>query len=1103
MGNAKISLQSLILLLFFCLGCKEQKPSVPGIHYKLLSSSKTGVDFSNIIDLDNVKNPLNYINAFNGGGVAISDLNNDGLQDIVFTGNMVPSKIYYNQGGMKFKDVTEEVGFVFDGWPTGVVIADVNNDGLNDIYICRSYDDDPKKRANLLFVNSSSGKFVEQGVRYGLNDENYSIGASFFDYDLDGDLDLIVANHPRYRLIALSKHLNYFKNPVKNFSSRLFRNVNGRFVDVTEGAGLLSYGFCLSVTTSDFNNDNYPDIFITVDHDEEDFLFLNNGDGSFNYSTHAAFKQVSRSSMGVDISDINHDLNTDIMVAEMLPGEYYREKISMSMQTIQRFNFLIDTMGYKYYQMRNFLHLNNGNGTFSDVSQLAGIHKSDWSWSNLFVDADNDMDQDIFIANGYYKDIFNKDLKKAFDKKMMELKGDMTAMNKLANEYAKSCPIDDVPNVFYENQKVYKYNNISEKAGFTKPTISTGAAYGDLDNDGDIDIVTNNIGEKADIYENKLAANNYIRLSLRLEGGSTAWGSKAIIYVGDEKRIGELTTTRGYQSSSEPIIHFGLGTNTLIDSIDIIWLGGSLQKLESVKSNQVLEIQKSNSLDRFSYPVYSPVVQNIEAKDSGLDFVQKENYGYDDYKDQVLLPHKLSEQGPFLSVDDVNNDGLQDVYVSAPKGQAGALYIQDKKGKFNSRKIDAFAVDKMYEDGGSSFVDVDNDGDLDLIIASSGYEFPENDPLYQVRLYLNNGKGYFTKDNKNLPAFRNPVSCVVPSDIDNDGDMDFFLGGAYRPKKYPYAGHSAIFVNDGKGQFSVLSTPDLSSSGMIKDAIWFDVNNDDRKDLIVVGEWTSIEFWINEASGLVNRSEEYLDEQYKGWWNVVKVSDIDNDGLEDIIVGNLGLNYKYKATKEKPFKVYGKDMDENGNSDIILSTFYDDVEYPVRGRSCSVEQIPELADSFKTFHDFSLTNLENLYGSELNEALKLDANHFASTIFFQNSPNNFVPFPLPVECQMAPINDIIIDDINNDGKKDLIVGGNLYQSEIETGRADAGTGRVLINLGDRKFNALSVQESGLYISGDVKCLESIDLGKSKRKGFLVGNNRGPLELLEISERSLR
>ncbi len=1086
------------ICMVLCLTACNQNQAPKNFGFEKIPSTKSGLQFSNDLDEYKMKSIFNYVNAYTGGGVAVGDINNDGLQDIYLTANMSSSKLFLNKGDMEFEDITESSGTMTTGWSSAVTMADVNNDGWLDIYVCRSYHDNPEDRMNLLFINNKNGTFTEMATEYGINDENYSVGASFFDYDKDGDLDLVVANHPRFRNIPMQIHYDNWIDPPLKFSNRLFRNDGSKFTEVTEEAGVMSYGFSLAVLTTDFNVDGWPDIVITVDHEEPDIFFRNNGDGTFTNVLDEVTNQTSRSSMGIDAGDINHDIYPDLFVAEMLSEDHYREKIGMSMQTVKRFQFIIDTMRYKYYQMHNFMYLNNGNGSFSEISQMAGVHKSDWSWATLFMDFDNDGWQDMFITNGLYRDVFNNDRMKKLDSVMLSLNNDLDKMNRAAEEYSRNSPHLSAENYLFKNNGDLTFRKYADIAGLTDTTVSTGAAYADLDNDGDLDLIVCNIGEEVLLYRNNSnPENKYLRVDFKYDPKMTAFGSKVNIYYNDDFQSRELLTTRGFLSACEPVVHFGVGKVATIDKVEIVWPDGKMQVLNNVKTGTTLTVEYKNADQRFSPPKSKSIVRELSPEETGVDYVQKENK-YFDYDDQVLLPHKMSEYGPFTTIGDVNGDGLDDFYIGSPHQQAGAMYIQQENGKFVAANQQVFEADKHHEDGHSLFFDADGDGDLDLVVTSTGYEFDENDPIFQPRLYLNDGKGNFKRAPNAFPKFHFPASCIEAFDFDGDGDLDLFIGGHLVPKKYPLAGTSGLFINNGKGKFTDKIdeiSPDLKRFGMIKDAMWTDINHDGKNDLIVVGEWTPISFWIQTDGKLENKTEDFFETPLTGWWNCIEKADLTGNGLDDYIFGNLGKNYKYKASMEKPFVVYAKDFDESGTCDIVLGAFYGDVMYPLRGRSCSSEQIPHIKTKFPTFDEYARADIHDVYGEDLNTAVNYEANLFASIVLYQTEAGKYTFELLPLEAQIAPVNGIVVMDVNNDNLKDLIIAGNLYQSEIETGRADSGTGKILLNKGDRTFKALSVYETGLFLNHDVKSLQLIRLGKDKKPTLLVGNNQEACQLI--------
>lgn len=961
-----------ITFLTGCLSPNKSKldSSTSSARFQILDAQKSGLQFSNILDEDNLTNPFNYINAYNGGGVAIGDINNDGLQDIYLTGNMVSSKLFLNMGNLKFKDITLSSGTGTKGWCTGVTMADVNNDGFLDIYVCRNYEDDPEKRTNLCFINNQNGTFDEKSKGLGIDDSNYSICASFLDFDRDGDLDLTVGNTPRYRLEGdFMHHYNLWKHPVPEYSNKLYRNDHGKFIDVTKESGLLSYGFTLGVTTSDLNVDGWPDIWFSVDHDEPDIILYNNKDGTFRNASKTAVKEVSRSSMGIDAGDLNHDLYPDIAVVEMLSEDHFREKVVMSMQTVSRFQTIVDSFQFTYYQMRNFLHLNNGNETFSDVGQLANIHKTDWSWSSLFFDADNDGWQDLYVCNGYWRDIYNKDTYKPFDSTMLALGNQMDLKNQLATKYAKSCVQTKLSNYLFRNQGDLTFENISNSANVDKPTISTGGAYGDLDNDGDLDLVINNIGENCDLIENISPPNNYLRIKFEYQKGMVELGAKVTLKCGSDFQQREQLNTRGYQSSSEPIIHFGLGNVKKVDEVTIVWPNGKQQTMQNVTSNQTILARFQDATDQFQKPDYTTWVTEVPSQLTGLNYEHFEN-GYDDYIDQVLLPHKMTQQGPHLVTGDINQDGLTDIFFPGAATYPGQLFIQNQKGLFNKKSIPAIEADRIFEDGHAIIFDANGDGYQDICVGSSGYEYIVG-PVspFPNRLYLNDGKGNFQKSKDAFPHWDYPTSAIQASDYDQDGDMDLFIGGYCYPQRYPESTPSSIYENDGKGHFkniTKLICPELQSIGMVKDAKWCDINQDHKMDLVIVGEWMPITIMVQENGKLVNKTEKYFNTPMYGWWNSIATIDLDGNGLLDLVAGNLGLNYKYKASTIRPFKIFSGDIDKNGKWDIVLGTYYGTTMYPVRGRTCSSQQCEKLIKSkFPDFTSFAKADIQKVYGEEL------------------------------------------------------------------------------------------------------------------------------------------
>ena len=1108
--------KSVILLIFLTtlfLTC--QKNDAPIIQkqndtennnllFTQLLSAQTNVTFRNEIPENSRMNSMVYEYFYNGGGVAVGDIDNDGLTDIYFVSNLKQNKLYKNKGNFQFKDITQSANVKGSfGWSTGVTMADVNADGWLDIYVCKSGKGKEKDRENELFVNNKNGTFTESASQYGLNFPGYSTQAAFFDFDRDGDLDMFLLNH-NVTPINTNNPEKYKTQNNELVGDKLYKNENGKFIDISKKAGIVNnpMGFGLGVSIGDVDRDGWPDIYVGNDYIEQDYLYKNNGNGTFSEILKSATNHTSNFSMGTDISDFNNDGWPDIVSLDMVAEDNYGIKTSMSGMNPAAFNHAVEN-GFHYQYMYNALQLNNGSNTFSEIAQLAGISSTDWSWAPLFADFDNDGWKDLFVTNGLKRDFRNNDFRKYKLKRIEEAQKKGENMATVMEELVNKTPQRKTKNYFFKNNHDLTFSKISEEWGIANPSLSNGAAYADLDNDGDLDLVVNNIDEEAFILKNN-AAQNYLQFELNGPPENPFGVGTAIkIKMGGQIQVVENYPTRGYQSAVEPMVHFGIGEIKIIDEAIIIWPDGKQQILKNINANQRIKINYESAASASfaeNKSVLSGLFKDITGA-SGLQHRHIENE-YDDFEKESLLPHKMSEFGPALAVGDVNGDGLEDFFIGGAKGYSSELYFQQNNGSFIPSNFSLWQKEKKYEDIAAAFFDADSDGDLDLYVVSGGNEYEPDSPLLQDRIYLNDGKKQFMKNGRLLPKMLTSGACVKPFDYDGDGDQDLFVGGRLMPGKYPFPARSYILKNDG-GLFKDITeeiAPELVRQGMVTDAVWTDFNGDELIDLIVVGEWMPISFFENN-NGNFKKIEPLINENkngMEGWWSAIAVTDFDNDGDMDYVIGNLGLNYKYKATEKEPFEIFTHDFDGNGNQDIVLGYYNDGKLFPLRGRECSSNQMPFLKDKFPTYHDFGSADLEEVYGADkLEESLHLKVTTFAS-IFLENMGNgNFTATPLPNRAQFSSVNGIIADDFDHDGHADILIAGNMFQSEVETPRNDAGVGLFLKGNGKMEFTPISSFESSLYLDKDVKRLASIQLGNAMpaQAAFLVGNNNDQLQLI--------
>ncbi len=1093
-----IGVSWLLIISMYLFSCeKEQKESAREAEpvFKLIPSEESGVTFQNTLE-ETVETFFDYFTyVYNGGGVGIGDINNDGLSDIYFTGNQVSNKLYLNLGNMKFKDITTSAGVEGGpGWNNGVTMVDVNLDGFLDIYVCRGgWQDTDEERRNLLFINQGDLTFKEQSIEFGLDEKGYSIHASFFDMDNDNDLDAYITSRPDSFDLPLTQMVKQKKLSPKNSRDKLYLNENGKFKEIGLQAGITdNYGYALSVVTADVNNDGFTDIFVANDFAESDYLYINQGDGTFKEKIKQATNHVSMYSMGTDIADINNDGLEDIFVSEMLPEDYKRSKVSMPSMDVEGFYAIVNSGMHKQY-MHNALHLNQGNLFFSDISQLAGVAKTEWSWSSLLADFDNDGYKDIFVANGYKRDVFDGDVQHKLTNFIMNNKHKYTSPQDMLDRGFKEFidvydPIK-VKNYLFRNKGNLEFDNVSETWGFNEASFSNGAAIADLDNDGDLDLVVNNIDGEAFLYDNTSSSqNNYLRIALiGPAGNADGLGAKVTLYYDDNIQYFENKIVRGYLSSCEPVVHFGIGNTLRVDSIMVRWPDGMENIIRDEAANQVLQVKYAESKPEPSEkPKEKYLFRETTTDLLTSPFKHQENV-FNEYSEQVLLPHMFSRSGPFIAVGDVNNDGAEDFYVGGAAGQAGALYIQSE-GKMIRTSKSVFNADKAYEDMGTVFFDANNDGSLDLYVVSGGSEFPEGSELYQDRLYINDGKGNFKR--KEIPKTVSSGSCVVVRDINGDGYADLFRGGQVVANNYPKAPRSYVLINE-KGNFVDRTTEistSLSEIGMVNSAAWVDMNGDNSAELVVVGEWMPITVFEYRNGKLEDISGDLGLQHTQGWWNKVIANDIDDDGDMDLLLGNLGENYKFKASIEKPFEVFAKDFDYNGTNDIFLARYYQNTMVPIRGRECSSQQMPVIAQKFPTYLSFAESDLRTILGADIEQALHREAYLFSSVMLI-NEGGTLNLMKLPVETQLSTVNCIAVEDFDKDGKKDILLAGNKFDVEVETTAADASPGVFLKGTGGLGFKSLIPMESGFFVPYNVKDMQLIKI-KDEWTAIVSVNNEG-------------
>lgn len=1077
----------------FLVSCSKDNSVQKNLLFTKLNSSQTGVSFVNEVKNGIDMNIFRYRNFYNGGGVAIGDINNDGLSDVYFTSNLGTNKLYLNKGNFKFQDISKKAGVEgTKAWSTGVVMVDINADGLLDIYVCNAGNSKGDQQKNELFINNGNSTFTEKAEEYNLADTGITTHAAFFDYDKDGDLDVYILNNS---FIPVSS-LNYSNKRelrdkdwdvpeiLKGGGDKLLRNDNGKFLDVSETSGIYGslIGFGLGVTVGDVNGDLYPDIYISNDFYERDYLYINNKNGTFTEQIQGWTSHISQSSMGADMADINNDGKADVFVTDMLPEPDERLKTTTSFDNYDLFTRKLNMDFFNQY-MQNTLQINSGDNQFFEIANYAGVAKTDWSWGALLFDMDNDGYKDIYVCNGIYHDLTNQDFMDFFANELMQ-KMVITGKKDEIETIINKMPSTAIPNYAFKNNKNLTFTNQAQNWGLDTPSFSNGAAYGDLDNDGDLDLIVNNVNMEAFVYQNnseKNKNNHFVRVKLKGDNQNKfAVGSVVELFSGSEIIKQELIPSRGFQSSIDYVMTFGIGTKK-IDSLQVIWPNGKFETIKKVANNCTLNLDISNAKS-----TYVPKKGNSSKKmfsEKKTPFLAHKENDYIDFDYEGLISKMLSQEGPALAVADVNADGNEDIFIGGAKGQSGKIYLNKGNGNYTVNAQKDLEADADFEDTAASFFDADNDGDQDLLVGSGGNEKADQ-ANYKNRLYLNNGKGIFVKSKATLPTTNNNVAVIAPNDFDNDGDIDVFIGSRSVPGVYGVDPKHLLLENDGKGNFT--NTIDkkafkVNSVGMITDAVWEDIDNDAKKDLILVGDWTAPMIFKNTGRRLAEYKSNLTD--YHGFWNAVSCVDLNNDGKKDLILGNKGTNTSYKASKTNPMKLFTNDFDNNGTIEQITTQSIDGRDVPIHLKQELAKQIPSIKKKNLSYADYSKKTFQELFSEEVvDNSIQKTVNIQESVIAINKGNGKFEIKLLPKEVQFSCVNAITTMDVNNDGILDLILGGNQYEFKPQFSRLDANYGGVLLGNKKGAFSWVSYNQSGFFIKGEIKQLKTI---KDKNKSISI------------------
>jgi hypothetical protein len=1100
--NRYISLL-LPFLLTFQLSVVRSQPL-----FKLLPAKQTGIDFSNVINEDEKLNVMSYEYFYNGGGVAVGDLNNDGFDDIFLTSNMGPNKLYLNLGAekgkeMKFKDITGSAGKEMEGrkggWKTGVTMADVNGDGLLDIHICYSGKVEDAKRKNQLFINQGNLKFVDQAKAYGLDNISYSTQAAFFDYDNDGDLDMMLLNHSVKKINNME--LAKFRQETDALAgNKLFENKKSHFVEVTQKSGIHQYPltFGLGMAIADVNLDGWEDIYVTNDYNEPDYLYINNKNGTFTDVTKQYFRHLAQFSMGIDIADFNNDGLPDVMSLDMLPEDNQRQKLLQLQENYESFELMTSQDLHKQY-MRNMLQLNNGDGTFSEIAQLAGVSNTDWSWTPLFADFDNDGFKDLFVSNGYLRDYTNKDflkywgdykVRRAVDKEPVQLM-----------DLIKAMPSTKLASYIFRNNQDLTFTKMQDVWGMEVPSISSGAVYADLDNDGDLDLVVSNINDPAFVYQNMGREQNggsWLQLRLKEKSGNlNSIGAKVSVFTKGKLQYQELNPNRGYLSCLPLRLHFGLGKEMVADSVQVVWPDGSKETLRQVNANQLLTIEKKDKKKAEKSP--APLeVATVFKRQQDIIAYRHEGFNENDFKRQPLMLSMYSQTGPIVAKGDVNKDGMEDIFVSGDQNKKAKIWLQKNNGSFAEMPDFAVGDESISAATAAVFFDANGDGFDDLYIAKGGYSmFEPNTISLQDEIYLNDGKGKLNLSVLSTPNLKaSSKSCVRPFDFDKDGDADLFIGGRIIPGRYPEAPVSYLLINDGKGNFTVKESP-FFKIGMVTDAQWADLNGDGSVELVICGEMMPIKVFSYNGKDFEDQTSKYFKYEESGMWASLKIEDLDGDGTPDLLAGNLGLNSQIKASKEQPAELYFADFDKNGSIDPFFCFYVQGKSYPFVSRDELNDQIYPMRKKFPYYKDYANASIREVFSPEdLGKASRLEANEMR-TVCFLNKGGQLEKYILPVQAQFAPVTNMLVRDFNHDGTKDILLLGNKADNRLKLGSMDANYGCLLTGDGKGDFKYVNQPISGLSVTGDVK--SAVDMTINKQWVVVIGAFNESLQFYENKE----